>query len=312
MGNISSFHASILVDHVSAENLVPADESCPVCLFSGPRAAVQQIQTTPDIYYLKCPSCGACSTSAMPSPVYLEDYYNKYYAEADTDANVTIRNVNRFARDILNRVTLPSENNVLQILDFGGGDGSVAIAISEIVIKENSARKTNIVLIDYSEPKQINNQNISISKRTSLDYLENTFDLVLASAILEHIPFVSSTIRGLAFSLRPGGYFYARTPYNLPLKRIYPGFDLMFPMHVHDMGIEFWNQIVDTFGLPGELVESRPAIVESEFKEAPFRTLVAHVFKFPALIELAVRKKRRTKLLWPFVGGWEVVIRRSS
>ena len=165
MGNISTFHASIRVDHVSAENLVPADQSCPVCLFSGPRAAVLRIQTTPDIYYLKCPSCGACSTSAMPSPVYLEDYYNKYYAE--TDAGVTIRNVNRFARHILNRVNLLSGNNVLQILDFGGGDGSVAIAISEILIKENSARKTNIVLIDYSETKQINNQNISISKKAS-------------------------------------------------------------------------------------------------------------------------------------------------
>ena len=166
MGYISTFHASIRVDHVSAENLVPADQSCPVCLFSGPRAAVLRIQTTPDIFYLKCPSCGACSTSAMPSPVYLENYYNKYYAEADAD--VTIRNVNRFARHILNRVNLPRENNVLQILDFGGGDGSVAIAISEILIKENSARKTNIVLIDYSETKQINNQNISISKKASL------------------------------------------------------------------------------------------------------------------------------------------------
>jgi hypothetical protein len=78
------------------------------------------------------------------------------------------------------------------------------------------------------------------------------------------------------------------------------------------MGIKFWNRVLDTSALPGRLVASRPSIVESDLREDFFRTLVAYAFKFPARVELALTSGRRERLLWPFVGGWEVVIRRTA
>ena len=99
-----------------------------------------------------------------------------------------------------------------------------------------------------------------------------------------------------------GGYFYARTPYVVPLTRLMPRLDLTYPGHVHDMGMDFWDKVTDAFDFPGVQIESRPSLVETSFTQAPARTFAAYALKAPARI---VRS-------WPFVGGWEVVLRREN
>jgi hypothetical protein len=100
---------------------------------------------------------------------------------------------------------------------------------------------------------------------------------------------------------------YARTPFVLPLAKLIPVVDIMYPGHVHDMGSAFWGRFVATFGLPARLVSSRPSLVETTFARAPARTIAAHLLKAPAVLEQAVLGRDHMPL-WSFVGGWEAVI----
>ena len=42
---------------------------------------------------------------------------------------------------------------------------------------------------------------------------------------------------------------------------------------------------------------------------SPARSIAAHLLKAPAFVEVKLRRQPVT-LIWPFVGGWEVVLRR--
>ena len=73
----------------------------------------------------------------------------------------------------------------------------------------------------------------------------------------------------------------------------------------------FWAGFMKTFGVAGEIVASRPSIVETTFRDAPGRTLFAHLAKAPAHLEGLVLGKwaRERARFWQLVGGWEVLIR---
>ncbi len=108
--------------------------------------------------------------------------------------------------------------------------------------------------------------------------------------------------------LEPGGHFYARTPWAVPLKRLYGGYPLQYPMHLHDLGPAFWNRIGSRHDV--EIVVSRPSLVASGFslRELP-RTLTAYMLKAPAHLEGFLRRSPRDPL-WRLAGGWEVVLRQ--
>ena len=138
--------------------------------------------------------------------------------------------------------------------------------------------------------------------------MEGGHDLILASAIFEHIPDAYTVIRQVLACANSNAHMYARTPYVLPLARLIPRFDITYPGHVHDMGSRFWGKFIETFEMKGEILSSRPSIVETTFTRAPARSLLAHMLKAPALLEQALRRRNRPPR-WSLVGGREAVIR---
>src|SRR5258708_27559661 len=78
-------------------------------------------------------------------------------------------------------------------------------------------------LVDYnSDLSRSDSANITIRPRKELEEINGRqFDLVLASAILEHIPAPRQVFIDLLSGLRPGGIFYARTPSLAPILRIF-------------------------------------------------------------------------------------------
>jgi hypothetical protein len=203
--------------------------------------------------------------------------------------------------------------STIRILDYGGGDGSLAKAIANLIISRAGGNcRAQIDLVDYEAPGWLSDSRIIVRGHKDLDDIEGYYDLILASAVLEHVPQVNGVIRRLAALARPGAYFYARTPFMIPLARLMGKFDLTYPAHVHDMGSSFWNRFVQTFGLNADLLVSRPSLVETAFREAPTRTLAAFIMKLPSHLELALRRPRPVDPVWTFVGGWEVVLRFKS
>lgn len=288
-----------------AESLVDARGACPACGSTRERRAVHRIQKDPVVELLACGHCGIASASMMPTDAALESYYAEYY-DHDGGENVTFAGVERFAAHLVRHLTGHREH--LRVLDFGGGDGSLALAVAQRSFEEARAAYVDITIVDHAEPRNSEDDRITVRATRDLDDVDGPFDLVIASAILEHVPDVGACMQTLFERAAPGALFYARTPYWVPLLKVLPGVDLTFPGHVHDMGAPFWNQVTATFGIDAVIVASQPSIVETTMADAPVRTLVAHALKAPSRLEVALRPFGWKRPLWGMVGGWEVFL----
>jgi 2-polyprenyl-3-methyl-5-hydroxy-6-metoxy-1,4-benzoquinol methylase len=304
MVQATSFHRGF---HCDASEILPAIDACPICRSTDAREAVFQIQSSPSIVMLRCRHCRGCSASHMPKERVLEKYYSKYYA--DSELRTTTSNAGYFARHVIAPMSGLARSNTTRILDYGGGDGSLAQAIAgEIIGKAGKGCHAQIDLVDYEAPGVVSDSRITVSGHTNLGDATGNYDLILASAVLEHVPQLNGVIGGLMALARPGAYFYARTPFMVPLARLIGKFDLTYPAHVHDMGSSFWNRFVRTFDLQADLIVSRPSLIETTFFEAPARTVAAFIMKLPSHLELALRHPRPIDPIWNLVGGWEVVL----
>ena len=297
------FHDGV---HCDAGDVESALDMCPICLATNLRRKVYQIQRSPEIFMLECPNCWGCSASYMPIPSFLDRYYGNYYQ--GTQHKTTTNNPQRFARRI-SAVAWITNRSPIRILDYGGGDGSLACAIAERLLQSRLTDRAEIHLVDYEPARSCDRSEITVYGYKELASVEGHYDLILASAVLEHIPHVNEIIRRLVALARADSYFYARTPFMIPFARLLGKIDLTFPAHVHDMGSSFWNRFIQTFDLRAELLVSRPSIVETTFTEAPLRSVAAHLLKLPSYLELSVRHPFPLDPIWRLVGGWEIMLR---
>lgn len=271
------------------------------------------MQKKPDVDLLLCVKCHAASASRMPTREALAEYYQSYYD--GRDEKVTVDTPNRIAAHIFDLAlrTLGDrffDRSGVSILDFGGGDSSISIAIGGKMIA-SGATGVNISLVEYlAQPKAVADRRIVVTPYDSMDDIANeTFPLVIASAVIEHLPAPYAAINTLLGSMETGGVMYARTPFMLPFIRLAnlagSHVDFSYPGHLHDLGARFWNNLTSNVPVPGtyEIIHSRPSIVETTFKYHFFRTLMAYSLKIPGFI-LGER--------YPLVGGWEVMIKRIS
>jgi SAM-dependent methyltransferase len=240
----------------------------------------------------------------MPSEDALARYYQGYY---DANASgVTVVDTDRWAAlwdaTLGPQLAGPSRES-LRVLDFGGGNGAIAQALSHRWIGRYGAIELCVVDL-AADPVASVRPEVTITAAPTVAEAEGAFDVVIGSAVIEHVPDPAGTLRELLGRMTPGGVLYVRTPYAVPLLRIASrvvDVDFTFPAHLHDLGRGFWD------GLPGwlaaprpvDVVVSRPSPVETTLSAAPMRTAAAHVLKAPS------RVARR----WPFVGGWEAVLR---
>jgi hypothetical protein len=157
-----------------------------------------------------------------------------------------------------------------------------------------------IDLVDYSEPRGPENPHVSIHAYRDPATVEGGYDLILTSAILEHIPDAHIAIRQVIARARRCAYMCARTPFVLPLAQIIRLIDITYPGHVHNMGSVFRGRFIETFGMTGRMLSSRPSLVEATFAGVPARTLLAHALKAPAMLEQALLGHNRPP-------GWRLV-----
>ena len=136
---------------LGAKDVVDVRDRCPVCHSSGPRRPIYRIQRAPDINMLECPKCGVASASDMPKSEVLDAYYAEYYSEDAAEHN-TLDNSMRVARHVLRAMPDLYASKPLRILDFGGGDGSLAVAIAQILHSHGNSAPIAIDLVDYADP----------------------------------------------------------------------------------------------------------------------------------------------------------------
>lgn len=292
--------------HLSEEELLPLERACVVCDFAGERRPVLSLQRAPRVDLLEC-KCGCRSASRMPKPDVLAAYYSSYYSHGN-DTGYTFDESSRFGAHLLRQLKLGSVS-CPRILDFGGG---IAAALSRSLADEliaQGAQRVEIVLVDYNADCQRDWGQITVECCRSLDEVKDQFDIVIASGIVEHIPYPHDTLLQLLGSLRSAGRAYFRTPAMSSTVRLAERLgirlDFTYPAHVHDLGQAFWENVLQSLGACREyhLLTSRPSIVETTFRLHPLPTVISHVFKLPWYL---------LRGAYTLVGGWEAVIARNE
>lgn len=297
--------------HLDESHLLPETKVCPWCR-SLRSARLVLLQESPDVRLLECTQCNAVFTSRMPSAGALESYYRSYYTQAacaKSGAAVTLGNPRRMGRHIARLMRNIGAQRSVRILDFGGGDGTVAVETAVVLLGCSLVNQAEITVVDYNRTHAtLPDRRITLKSALQLEDLpDEEFHLVIASAVLEHIPEAPRILAQILSRVLPGGMLYIRTPqvrsFVLLAQRLHFTWDFTFPAHVYDLGQDFWETYFAAATMPErfEVVSSRPSLVEASFRESPLRAGLAGLFKLPW--HLLGRR-------WGFVGGWEIVVKR--
>ena len=284
--------------------------ACPFCKSKETRL-IRSIITTPEINVMTCRQCHIGYIDRQPTEIFLRTFYKKYYGKSHQHTTIVPHVlVNHLIRQF-GRLQI---KETFSILDFGGGDGSVSLLLADYLLTSGLARQVGITNVDYNaregEEGRLSNKIV----KTDLPSFESVpagkkFDIVIASAILEHVKNPRETLSLLLNFLGVNGLFYARTPWVYPffslLTKAGIYIDLPYPAHLFDMGSAFWNSVLKTLNISSDfyLEKSGTSLVESSLRKRPLRTMTAHLLKIPSFI---------LKNHYQFVGGWEVIIKRKA
>lgn len=306
MIKITGFNKGFLVGE---QDLRPRENGCPVCQ-NQDRQKVFELQKSPDIHLLHCNNCYAVSASRLPTDKFLEQYYKSYYD--NKKSGVTFGNIHRFAQHIFKQVKGISKKDSLHLLDFGGGSGHISYLVAEKLygLKKNRIGIT-VTVVDYNDKTVASTiPGIQMQHSRDLQTIKNQrFDLIFASAIIEHIPYPAESLAIMLACLNEEGFFYARTPYVLPLLKAAHRFgiflDFAYPSHIHDLGARFWENIILESWINGNfaIIKSQPSMVETSFRESIPRATLAYLLKFPW---------RFFPRSYKYVGGWEIFIKKEK
>lgn len=301
MVNCSRFNRKVNVDEIWLDKKF---KKCPFCLSENIKQA-GLIQKNPAVYICECTECKIGYVDRQPIDEFLIDYYRNYYSDQERKTTISPEKLAKHIYKILQPILLKQKYS---ILDFGGGNGSVSLMLTNILLKRSTAAQADITLIDlFPQILKYENENIKLISYLSLEKVpENqTFDIIIASAILEHIRNPRETLQKLLTLLKKGGFIYCRTPYILPffkvLKKAGIYVDIQFPGHLFDMGNLFWKNSLNKLKRSDDyfIRRSQTAIAEDLFRESFFKALVVRIFKFPS---------RFFRYQYHLVGGWEVLI----
>ena len=151
------------------------------------------------------------------------------YSRLRPRARVTFHRPDRFASHVLGALDRNwHRRDVVRILDFGGGDGSLGL---EIARRLPCARSREVVVWDYGDGFERTDDNVLVVKTRDRSRIGRDFNLVVASAVIEHVPDPKEALTTLFSLVADGGYFYARTPYMYPFLKHLKGMPLGYPGH---------------------------------------------------------------------------------
>lgn len=256
------------------------------------------------VSWLRCLSCSLIQTSHHPSVEYMSQVYGEYYKESSLNEMITFDSVERIGK-YLNRLfinNLPRKNR-LEILDVGGGDGSISCSISKGLKESLSCEEISITVIESKSAIKAIRKFENVSYQHVLP--RSQFDIILLSAVLEHVHNPRELFQYSLDHLEKGGVLYIRTPEVLPLAKALshiPGLriDTGFPHHLYDFPGAFFQQLISSLDPKHySVILSQPSIPESRF--FTLRGLVSRFLKLPGRIRL---------LNYEFTGGREILIKR--
>lgn len=297
--------------YLDEKNLLPAHKVCTVCNSTKKEnTQALRIQLNPDVFMQHCNHCLAVSATRMPKDSYLEELYESNFQQRIGHVSDSEFLLNQLAKKIANNFTIFMEKQTnnkrsLNLLDFGGNNGALAFKLKELLKTRFPATSINAVVVDHKNKLEFPDINFVSIQDFYLNNFE--FNMIIASAVFEHIPNLYPVLQRLFEVSATNCFFYARTPYEVPLAKYIPSYSVEWPFHVHDFGPDFWQRFEVIFPR-FQILKSNTCDVSSKINEGIIRYTASHVLKMPSLIETSIFKKfiNYKGYIWRFVGGWEV------
>lgn len=199
----------------------PEEKNCPACHQTSKRLCGEK----QGFYIYICKKCNTLYTSEKESAEVFD--YGNYYDEV----NLAIPDfVALRLAEIVRTFEKYRQNN--RFLDVGCGAGSLLKA----AIGENW--KAEGVEVSGSSVEYLQKQNIKVfyGDLAAANFAENSFDVVTAVEILEHIAEPDVVLKDIFRVLRPGGLMWATTPHGSGASRRLLGTDwtcVAPPEHLH-------------------------------------------------------------------------------
>ncbi|MFT5813641.1 MAG: hypothetical protein ACI9VT_001394 [Psychroserpens sp.] len=289
---------------VPDENLSIPHEKCPLCLSTGAMNTELVLQEAPEVLMLECQNCKGVTANRYPDNEFLESLYDSSHYTSDMMAST--RPVDRCAKKIISKIDLSGRDSV-RIVDYGGSKGYLSSSVIDLITRKYPAITIEAYVVDFE--CQLEDPRINFLSIDDFFEKENNFDVIILSAVLEHLPEYRKTMKKVINSWNKDGFLYIRTPYEAPLAKLLQSYKIRWPRHIHDMGSYFLENIFSTYEINPRLIYSAPSVIEADYKLDSKRFILALVLKIPGIIESAVLKSAfgYKGSIWKLVGGWEVV-----
>lgn len=302
------FHESIKVA-VSAEDLGNRASSCPFCNGIKLVGTGTNVQTEPVVEYLECHNCFAYFTDRAPTASYLAKFYHNTIYEgtiSKSDA-LAIRLANSILGGPVHEV-LTVTSSRLHVMDFGGGSGSLGLAIKHRLGRPD----TRITLVDLYEPRGYSGIDF-LTPEELLSSRDSSFDLIVLSAVIEHLAQPGAVIADLYQRVRTGGFIYFRAPSLFPLGKLRPNL-LRWPEHLSDLPPRFWHELPRSLGWKVEIVKSCPSQTSDRFRDNFLAALLANFMKLPGYLEASMSELTdwRYRPKYQCAGGWDIVYQKME
>lgn len=294
------------VGGIVSDELLEAIDSCIFCSATGLTRSGTLVQDVPPVYVVECSECRAEMVDHLPKREFLDKLYTggNYVGHLDGSERLANALARRLAAAMIEGF---SPTATIRILDFGGGSGSLGRAVAAFLFQRGVHCKITVVDITFTGFAS----GIEFCTPEDFDRRTETFDVILCSAVVEHLRDPGVRLRSLFNRLAEGGWIYVRSPQLAGLKRIRRSW-FRWPRHLSDFGPIFWQRFPAICGWRIDVVWSRASRPETEWRTKPLSTVVAIALKAPCFLELGIRRLFRLNVAcsYPFVGGWEYLGRK--
>ncbi len=282
-------------------------QSCPLCYSTARVKQELVLQESPVVNMKFCTSCRGSYSDRFPNEGYLEKLYNPTHYKSDMlqSNSSTLSYAASIVKYIVSEYSVESN---IKIIDYGGSTGALTKTIIQLLARLGYENVQGTI-VDFCEERDEGVVNFVNTK--NLKDIRLKYNVLIASAVLEHLTDVPQVVKSLLEKSEKSGLFFIRTPFDVPLAKLIPGYKTRWPNHLHDMGPEYLENFLGTYKVNGVVLSSRPSIVESSFSQKPLRTLAAYLLKLPGHLECLTFKKifNYNGIFWPLVGGWQTVYR---
>jgi SAM-dependent methyltransferase len=221
-------------------NVKAITATCPVC---GSDASYDFTGSdlmfgTPGSYdYARCKDCGAVFQVPMPDAEQIAAFYPDDYEQYQAERPKRLKNIEKgalkavhgyrhlgvpdkyvLAGQLLGRLkyrNTPPYRSGRQALDIGCGNGKFLIKLRELGWEAQGV-EFNAGAVEVCRDSGLN---VIHGDLHSAGFADNSFDMVSARHLIEHLPNPNSFMAEIARILKPGGYLYIRTPSSKALGR---------------------------------------------------------------------------------------------